>query len=155
VRSCERNSGIQRNVNVRLAFMTGRPKLTERTDRSAVQLVFGDEGTGLWLRNQDGGTGVLERTDAVHHDIVEGDADPPLIGQQKPSDTESDRAEDLNPLGLLGPVGDDEGPVRRDRETGWIDDVAFFRPQLDDLPDVLLRLVDPVDPVASAVEDEI
>lgn len=141
-------------MDVAIVLMTGRPELAERSDRAAVGRIFGNERAVLGLRNQNRRSGVLQRADAVQNHVVERDVNPPLAWQDEPCDAESDRREHLNALRLLRHVRHDEGAVRRERKAGGIDDVAFFRPQLNDLPDALPRLVDSVDAVASAVENE-
>ena len=109
---------------------------------------------GVRLRHQDRTAGVLQRADAVQHEVIDRDARLRSTGQREAADRKSDRREYLNALAAVGGVGHDERAVGRDRERGRIDDAAGLCADLDDLPGAGLRFVDAEDGVRAPIEDE-
>ena len=102
--------------------------------RRAVERQLGHEPAALRLIQQDGLAGVLQRSDAVEHHVVERQARQLAPREREASEPASARDEDLKPLAAVRRVGHDEAAVVRvDVERGWIEHAAGLLADLDDL----------------------
>ena len=99
--------------------------------------------------------GVLQRADAVHREVINGNASLRPPWKRKAADRKTDRIENLNTRGSARGIGDDERAVGSDGERGGIDDAPWLGADSDDLPGTGLRFVDTEHGVGAPIENEI
>jgi hypothetical protein len=99
--------------------------------------------------------GVLQRADAIHREVINGNASLRPPWKRKAADWKTDGVENLNALGSARGIGDDERAVGGDGKRGGVDDAARLGADPDDLPGAGLRLVDAEHGVGAPIENEV
>src|SRR5262249_45491000 len=94
----ERNAAVEREVQLAILLVTGAAQVADGAVRYPAQRVLGDQAAGLRLRHENRRAGVLQRADAVEHEVLEGDPRPQTPRQQEAADAEAGGREDLDAL---------------------------------------------------------
>ena len=114
-----------------------------------------NELTRFRLRHEDRLARVLQGADPVQHEALGDHARLGPAGQREAADDEAGRREDLDTFPTPGRVRHDERAIRRDRECRRIENAAWFRADLHDLPGASVGFVDAEHLVSASIENEI
>ena len=129
----ERNSRIQRDVQVTIGLVPGLPQLPNRSQRRTVEGVLGHQPAGFRMAHEQRAAGEGERADAVERQRSQHDAGGAAARQDEAARTNAGGIEDLDPLAAIRRVGDGKAAVDGDVKCARLDQPAVFRSNLNEL----------------------